>query len=83
VSGVTLDALAQGCPVITTAGTWMAAQIESPKAGIALQSITAESLLDAAKAIIASYADFRASALEAAWARNRETWTPLTRLLET
>ena len=82
VSGVTLDALAQGCPVITTAGTWMAAQIESPKAGVALQSITAESLLDAAKAIIPSYAGFRASALDAAWARNRETWTPLTRLLE-
>ncbi|UCH47853.1 MAG: glycosyltransferase [Betaproteobacteria bacterium] len=82
VSGVTLDALARGCPVITTAGTWMAAQIESPKAGIALESVTAESLLDAAKAILGSYAGFRTSALEAAWARNRETWTPLTRLLD-
>lgn len=81
VSGVTLDALAQGCPVVTTAGTWMAAQVESPRAGIALQSITPESLLDAAKAIIASYAEFTTAALEAASARNRQTWTPLTRLL--
>src|SRR6185436_11075505 len=28
VSGVTLDALAHGCPVVVTAGTWSAALIE-------------------------------------------------------
>ncbi len=83
VSGVTLDALAQGCPVITTSGTWMAAQIEEPQAGIALQSITAETLLEAAKAIIADYDRFRNAALKVAAVRNRETWTPLTRLLRT
>lgn len=82
VSGVTLDALAQGCPVITTAGTWMAAQIESAAAGIAMQTITSERLLDAATTIIDRYPEFRMSALDAASARNRETWTPLTRLLQ-
>lgn len=82
VSGVTLDALAQGCPVITTAGTWMAGQIEGPGAGIALQSITPGRFLDAAKTIIDRYSEFRTSALQIAWARNRETWTPLTQLLQ-
>ena len=36
VSGVTLDALAHGCPVVATAGTWSAAMIEPFGAGIAL-----------------------------------------------
>jgi UDP:flavonoid glycosyltransferase YjiC (YdhE family) len=82
VSGVTLDALSHGCPVVTTAGTWMAAQIEEPNAGIALQTITAETLLAAAMEITADYARFRNSAMEVAAGRNRETWTPLARLLQ-
>ena len=82
VSGVTLDALSQGCPVITTAGTWMAAQVLAGPAGIALDAVSAQALYDAVRAIIASYEEFRAAAIETGRARERETWTGLIELLQ-
>jgi glycosyltransferase involved in cell wall biosynthesis len=77
VSGVTLDALAHGCPIVATAGTWSAAMIEPFGAGIALASPDAESLYVAATALRADYARYQASALEAARAPSRDSWAPL------
>ena len=77
VSGVTLDALAHGCPVIATAGTWSADVIEPFGAGIALAEPDAESLYVAATALRADYARYQAAALVAARAPSRDSWAPL------
>jgi glycosyltransferase involved in cell wall biosynthesis len=77
VSGVTLDALAQGCPVAATAGTWTARLIESFDAGIALSSPNAESVHAAVLSLRADYPRYRANALAAAHAREAKAWAPL------
>jgi glycosyltransferase involved in cell wall biosynthesis len=82
VSGVTLDALAAGCPIVTTAGTWMSRLIEPSRAGIALDTPTAGKMYDAAKMIIADYADFQSRAWSAGRAQKQDSWEPLTKLLE-
>ena len=74
---MTLDALAQGCPIVATAGTWSAAMIEPFGAGIALATPDAASLREAAGTLIADYAQFRHRALAAARARDGDSWTPL------
>ncbi len=77
VSGVTLDALAHGCPIVATAGTWSAAMIDPFDAGIALADPDAESLYAAATALRADYARYQAAALVAARAPGRDSWSPL------
>jgi len=77
VSGVTQDALAQGCPVIATAGTWSADLIGPFEAGIALADPSAERLYDAVNAIRAEYPRYRAGARSAACARDRDSWAAL------
>jgi glycosyltransferase involved in cell wall biosynthesis len=77
VSGVTLDALAHGCPIVATAGTWSAAMIEPFGAGVALADPDAESLYAAATALRADYARYRAAAFVAACAPSRDSWAPL------
>ena len=77
VSGVTLDALAHGCPVVTTAGTWNAAMVEPFGAGIALADPDAESLRAAVAMLQADYARYRDGAFAAARARGLRPWAPL------
>ena len=77
VSGVTLDALAHGCPIIATAGTWSAAMIEPFGAGIALADPDAGRLYAAATALRADYARHQAAALAAARAPGADSWAPL------
>ncbi len=77
VSGVTLDALAHGCPIVATAGTWSAALIEPFGAGIALANPDAESLYVAATTLRADYARYKAAALVVAGAPSRDSWAPL------
>jgi glycosyltransferase involved in cell wall biosynthesis len=77
VSGVTLDALAHGCPIVATARTWSAAVIEPFGAGLALANPAADSLHVAVRAVIADYARYRHCALSAARARDSGTWAPL------
>ncbi len=72
ISGVTLDALSAGCPVVTTAGTWMARVVERFGAGIALDDPSAPSLLAAADAIRADYARYRDNAFSAGRALQEE-----------
>ncbi len=66
VSAVTVDALASGCPIITTAGTWMARTIERLDAGIALEDLSAAELHRAVRTVVAQYDRYSANAREAA-----------------
>ena len=77
VSGVTLDALAHGCPIVATAGTWTAALIEPHEAGIVVPNPNAERLQAAASTLRADYSKYRDRALAAAHARRGDPWRPL------
>jgi len=72
ISGVTLDALSAGCPVVATSGTWMARVIERFGAGLAVDDPSAPALLEAADAIRADYGRYRDNALRAGRALQEE-----------
>jgi len=65
LSGVTLDALSCGSPVIATAGTWMAKVAERFNAGVAVDTVTPESVHEAVRHICANFAVFEANARDA------------------
>ena len=65
VSGVTLDALLAGCPIISGAGTWTADQVLRFNAGVVLQSTSGESILAALMQVISQYDFFCANAIHA------------------
>ena len=66
VSGVTLDALAAGCPVVVTAGTWMAAVAQRFDAGVATADLGAAGLLAAIESVVADHARYAVNARAAA-----------------
>lgn len=72
VSGVTLDALEAGAPVIATAGTWMARMAGRFGAGVALEDPSPDSILSAVEAVRAEYPRFRRNALAAGSALRKE-----------
>jgi glycosyltransferase involved in cell wall biosynthesis len=55
ISGVTLDALSAGCPIVTSAGTWIARQVERFDAGVVFDSISPGHMLTAINKVIAEY----------------------------
>lgn len=55
VSGVTLDALVAGSPILTSADTWTAKIVEKFSAGIVMKSIAPEDMHTALKEIISKY----------------------------
>lgn len=65
VSGVTLDALTAGCPVIATEGTWMARAVHRFDAGIPVEDLSPESLLSAARTVIDQYGRYSENAAAA------------------
>lgn len=65
VSGVTLDALSVGAPVVTVPGTWIARVVERFGAGEVAASAGAAHLLDAVLRVRAADARHRAAALRA------------------
>jgi hypothetical protein len=81
VSGVTLDALAHGCPIVATSGTWMAGLAQRHGAGVAIEDLSAEGLHRGALEVIARYASFQAGARAAGREQNRDSWAPLLKLL--
>jgi hypothetical protein len=81
VSGVTLDALTCGAPVIGPAGTWIARQFAEDSAGVALEDTGAESMLGAVQTVMASYGRYRNSALAAGRHLSARSWAPLLSLL--
>lgn len=65
ISGVTLDAFSQGCPIVATDGTWMARMAKRFGAGIAVEDNCPESLLNAVDIIRKDYSTYRDRAVEA------------------
>jgi hypothetical protein len=66
VSGIVLDALLHGAPVIATSGTWPAAQVERFGAGISLRERSPAALAAAIDRILADWPLYAAKACEAA-----------------
>ena len=66
ISGVTLDALAAGCPVVVTAGTWAARLVQRFDAGIAADDLSADGLLRAITPIQQDFARYASNAQTAA-----------------
>ena len=66
VSGVTLDALGAGCPVVVTAGTWAARLVQRFDAGLATDDLSADGLLRAINPIRQDFARFAGNAQQAA-----------------
>jgi glycosyltransferase involved in cell wall biosynthesis len=64
VSGVTLDALGCGCPVIATAGTWMAKVVERFDAGVVMADRSAPVVAEAVGRIVDEYEAYHRRALE-------------------
>ncbi len=62
ISGVTLDALSAGSPILTLANTWMAKQVQRFDAGIIVNSTAPEALIDALNEMIANYATYSQNA---------------------
>lgn len=65
VSGVTLDALAAGCPIVTTAHTWLARMVDRHGAGMAAKSLSPKGLREAINAVVTDYGSFAANAARA------------------
>lgn len=65
ISGVTLDALSMGSPVITLSGTWIAGVVSEFDAGVVLESPAPDLVLAAVTRIRLNYELYRNSALVA------------------
>jgi len=78
MSAVTFDALAAGAPIVTLAGTTMAAIVERTGAGIVIPDARPETLLEASQRAVAQFARLQAKALEAGVQyRPQASWLPL------
>jgi glycosyltransferase involved in cell wall biosynthesis len=82
VSGVTLDALAYGSPVIVPANTWMARVIEPHDAGMAVPALDAGSMLAAARRILTDYDRYHRNALAGGIEQRKRSWKPLLELID-
>lgn len=65
VSGITLDALGQGSPIVALSGTWMARIVEEFGAGLVVEEPAPEVLLAAVSKLMASYGQYQHRAYEA------------------
>ena len=65
ISGVTLDALSAGSPIVATAGTWTARMVQRFDAGKIIDSIGPEKTLSAIQEIIADYHRYNKNAYAA------------------
>lgn len=65
ISGVTLDALSAGCPVVVTDGTWMSRVIRRFDAGREVGDLSPESLMAAVHEIRSDYGEYRKNAARA------------------
>lgn len=76
-SGVTMDALAHGCPVIAPSGTWIADVVTRNSAGAVLEEFDPDSIIVAARRIMKDYAIYRKNALAGGAALQERSWEPL------
>ncbi len=66
VSGVTLDALHAGAPVVVTDGTWMARMVQRFRAGVTTADLSPAGLMQAIETILADHAAYAERARTAA-----------------
>lgn len=62
ISGVTLDALSAGSPIVATAGTWTARMVRRFDAGVIVDGTQPETTLAAVQKIITDYARYSSNA---------------------
>jgi hypothetical protein len=72
VSGIVLDALLHGAPVIATRGTWSGAQVERFGAGVTIEERTPAALASAIDHVLAEWPAYAARACAAATILARE-----------
>lgn len=72
ISGVTLDALCAGAPVIAAAGTWTARTVARYDAGAVVSELSPESVMGAVEAVRGDYPRFAANAREGGRALREE-----------
>jgi len=65
ISGVTLDALSHGSPIVTLRGTWMARVVDEFGAGLVAEEPTPDAVLDAVTRLMTSYENYHRRAWEA------------------
>jgi hypothetical protein len=65
ISGVTLDALSAGSPIVATAGTWIARMVQRFDAGKIIDSPEPETTLSAIQEIITDYPHYSKNAYAA------------------
>lgn len=65
ISGVTLDALSMGSPIITLSGTWIARVVTEFNAGLVIDSPTPVKVLNAVTLIMSDYGQYHNRALDA------------------
>ncbi|MDD2500542.1 MAG: hypothetical protein PHN92_06960 [Geobacter sp.] len=65
ISGVTLDALSQGCPILTLEGTWIARVVAEFEAGLVLATATPDTVLAAVQRIRSDYRGYSERAVRA------------------
>jgi glycosyltransferase involved in cell wall biosynthesis len=72
ISGVTLDALSAGSPIVASAGTWIARMVQRFDAGIIVESTEPKNVLSAIQNIIADYPRYSKNAFAAGQILQRE-----------
>lgn len=65
ISGVTLDALSMGSPIVTLSGTWIAHVVSEFDAGLVIDSPAPDAVLGAVARIMSDYGQYRSRAFEA------------------
>jgi glycosyltransferase involved in cell wall biosynthesis len=78
MSAITLDSFSAGCPVVTVAGTSMAALVGRFGAGVVVDDPNPDALWNACRALLADYARYRDHARWGGEQMRREnSWAPL------
>ena len=65
ISGVTLDAFSLGCPIIATAGTWIARMVFRFEAGVVIDDTSPTTVLTAVQQVIANFQSYARNAIAA------------------
>ena len=65
ISGVTLDAFSAGCPIVASAGTWIARMAQRFEAGEVVTDMSPQQVLSAVQHLISGYARYNQHAIEA------------------
>ncbi len=72
ISGVTLDALSAGSPIVTTADSWIARMVQRFDAGLVVEDTAPEKVLEAIQKIMADYTHYQKNAVGAGLTLQRE-----------